>query len=95
MRLPLTTLNSSLFTYRKKLFVIEASDLYGFDINRRIYDDAVDVGFEMVSERTGAKMVFCFSKIIKDVEGEIVAFEYVPADYNLMIKGIKVHVLND
>lgn len=95
MRLPVTVLNSSLFTYTKKLFVTEASDLYGYDTDKRIWDDAADVGFEMLSDRTGKKMIFTFSKTIYDNEGEVIAWEYVPYNVELLNSGVKAHILND
>ncbi len=52
-------LPTSKFTYIKenRTFVTEASDIHGFD-PRRIYDDACDIGFYMVSDKTGKKILF-------------------------------------
>jgi hypothetical protein len=58
------------FTYgaESHSFVAEMSDLNGFG---QVYDDAADVGFTMVSSRTGREVVFVVADEQRDGEGDI------------------------
>lgn len=55
-RLQLTSVNTSLFTWNPetRTFSAEASDLPN-NLVRPMYDDACDLGFELVSQRTGKR----------------------------------------
>ncbi len=72
-----TTVESSLFNYRNGSFSAEASCLGKRNLAALIYDDAADVGFLMKSARTGKKVAFSLSKIVKDNDGDIQCWEYV------------------
>jgi len=70
-------LNTKQFTYNPatKTFVCEASDLCGFE-PRRIYDDACDIGFYLVSEKTGTKVLFCENELTYDNDGDLISFNF-------------------
>jgi len=55
----------------------------------RLYDDAMDVGFNLVSNRTGVKKLFTLYKDTVDEDGTLQMSEFRSAC------GIKVIVLND
>lgn len=59
----------------------------------QIYDDACDIGFVMVSEKTGKEEVFAFVEAKKDEEGDLQFLKYVPA--NPKLRGISVLFFND
>lgn len=64
-------ISTSLFHYEDGLFTAEASDLPRDFRLGPIYDDACDVGFTLVSARTGKTRVFAFQRTIYDPrEGE-------------------------
>ena len=50
-------ISSTRFTFKGNTFSAEASELQGFKLGR-VYDDACDEGFSIVSERTGKSAVF-------------------------------------
>jgi hypothetical protein len=93
-------INSKAFTYAKEQdsFVAEASDFGPCDDTTvpapfdRLYDDACDCGFVMVSERTGKKVVFALDETARDDEGEIKGWRFKP-----VTRGIKstVVIFND
>lgn len=91
-------LNTNQFTYnpRSQTFVCEASDLRGFK-PRRIYDDACDIGFYMVSEKTGQKLLFVENEPTYDADGDLISFNFSSHCYenpsNLM--QMKVIIFND
>jgi hypothetical protein len=65
----------------------------------RIYDDAADVGFVMVSERTGAEAIFALASEDRDAEGELVSYTLKPIPETLrlfpQLEGHEIVVLND
>lgn len=66
-----TPVSTDKFTYNasERSFFAELSDL---QINfSRVYDDAVDEGFTMVSARTGKEIVFVVEHIEFDPEGDL------------------------
>jgi hypothetical protein len=84
---------STYFAYSAgtKTFATEASDLpQGFDLNR-VYDDAIDEGFTIVSKRTGTEVVFRKDRLVKDAEGDIQAWEFS----SVTILGFKAMIFND
>lgn len=54
--------------------VCEASDMGNRHL-QRLYDDACDVGFNVKFD-TGQVVTFAMSRVVKDGEGEITAWEY-------------------
>lgn len=72
-------------------FVAEASTL-GKGYLARLYNDAADVGFVFVSERTGTEQAVYLNHTEKDSEGDVVAWRYKPVD---TAQSFTVVVLND
>jgi hypothetical protein len=65
---------SSRFSFKNCTFVAEASDL-GRDLRLgRVYDDAYDEGFTIISKQTGKGAVFALHNHEEDGEGDIVSW---------------------
>jgi hypothetical protein len=94
-------IDSTKFTFHaaKQTFFAEASDLYGHELYRQIYDDAADVGFAIRSDRTGAVMRFYVAQVHKDREGDIThwTFKIINEDArkNPAFKELSVVIFND
>jgi hypothetical protein len=88
-----TQVNTDRFTWvpDDRLFVAEASDLPDMS---RVFDDACDEGYCLVSQRTGKRVIVVVSDVKHDREGDLVYWELTPvAHYN---RGLfKVHIYND
>lgn len=85
MQLVLTELSTDRFNFNAMngVFTAEASDFNGlpfkFDhLLARVWDDACDVGFELVSARTGEKVVVTLVDEKTDNEGSILFWEFAP-----------------
>lgn len=87
---------SSRFTYDKatKSFIAEDSDFggKGHPVGR-VYDDACDEGFTIVSERTGKEVVFALHMVHKDADGDLTKWEYHSVTPGH--KGYRAVILND
>ena len=84
------------FTWSKgvagnSIAVVEASDLNRRQVSAQVWRDSCDVGFTVVSHRTGTEKLFVFSREIKDAEGEVIASVYESVDGS----DIDIHVMND
>lgn len=96
-------INSSRFEYLKdtKELFADISELSHAGVNPlgRLYADAADTGFVLVSNITGKEVEFCLVNESKDSEGEIRfwRFEPVPTEFlsNDRLKGTHVIILND
>ena len=81
-----------------RTFSQEISSLGRYDLFQRIYDDACDTGFTMVSKKTGKEVVFFLSKDIDWAgdEGKWI-FEPIPESIRKVpaAKGLKVIIFND
>ena len=55
----------------------ELSDFNPATLAGRLYADACDCGFYVVSGRTGTKMLFTEERVERDGDGETVAWHYV------------------
>ena len=84
-------ISSSRFTYSKGTFIAEASELGSFRLGR-VYDDACDEGFTVISEKTGKPAVFAFNKEIQNGD-EVGGWEFVCVTPGL--KQLKAVVFND
>ncbi len=89
MLLAPTPILSSHFTYdpETKRFIGEASTLAGNancpgPLRRlgRVYDDACDVGFTLVSAKTGTAIVCAMEREVRDSERELLYTVFVPVD---------------
>jgi hypothetical protein len=85
-----------LYLDTEKVFAAEASDL-GSDFELgRVYDDAADVGFTLVSQRTGDRLVFVLYQQHRDGEGELLYDEYRAVKGPVGFTGdLSVHIFND
>lgn len=74
----ISRIQSNHFTFdsKSRKFIAEHSDVKLFNPSTRIYDDACDVGFFMISKKTGAKVLFFENGVEKNSENEIEAFKY-------------------
>lgn len=84
------------FVQEKSTLQANASDNCAFG---QVYDDACDVGFVVVSKKSGNHAVFVHSHTERDREGEIVAWKFIPTQNTLRrlpsMTGWKAIVLND
>ena len=73
--------STQLFGWHKDSNVLSAfaSDLDHGGRSRlydRIYNDALDVGFTLVSHKTGTEVLCYLDKIERDKEGDVVAYHF-------------------
>ncbi len=91
-------LSSNQFTYHKGAFVAEVSDLGGHLPADPIYPDACDLGFQMVSEKTGRVATFYFSREHR-ADGDITHWTYLPTPESIRALGlsseVRVEIFND
>jgi len=89
-------ISSKFFDYngRTKVFAAEVSDLPFHPIGSKIYDDACDVGFRMVSERTGEKLLFSLYHVDQNQEYEVQGW-WFKAVSKTNLSELKVLVIND
>lgn len=80
-------------------FVAEASDLGRVDLQKQLYDDACDVGFALYNAFTAHTTRWAHSEDVYDNEGDLTVTYYIPTPETLrkypMLKGWKIHILND
>lgn len=74
---------------QRRWFIAEASEL---PQPGRIWDDAADIGYELISHRTGEAVLFYLHKEIRDRDGDIEAWIYRPVRTEVEAE---LHVLND
>lgn len=91
MLLKPTPLCSSKFSYKNKTFIAELSDL-GDPRLERVYDDACDYGFTVISKKTGKPAVFAFDGFDKCGE-DIAGMRFVCVTPGL--KYLKALLIND
>ena len=94
-------INSDKFEYisATETFVAEASELpETFNFTGLVWNDAVDVGFVMISQRTSDKLIFTLKDTDKDADGDTEGWNYIadPAvNNNLIASPIKLLIIND
>lgn len=98
-------LPSKLFSYNAstQMFTAEASELdhVAQDGNwmDRIYNDAADAGFTMVSDRTGERVVFVHTEVTRNDDGDIESWDFKPTSESLRkfphLKDCVLVVFND
>lgn len=96
----LPVLSTKDFTWnpKTKVFSAEASDFGQRKIAGRVFDDAMDVGFVLVSERTGTEVIFAQSGTDRDDEGELLGTYFSPIDrrgYSVPNPQYRVLIIND
>lgn len=87
-----TPICSTNFTFSKNTFIAEASRLGKSFVTGRVYDDACDEGFTIISERTGNPTVFALHNVEMN-EGDIMAWEFKCVTPGL--KNLKAVIFND
>lgn len=82
-------------------FIAEISELQHHGLNPfwRLYNDAIDQGFAMVSTRTGKIVEFALFNTCRDADNDVKCWEFKPtlraAFHNPKLQGIRVIILND
>jgi hypothetical protein len=86
-------ISSSRFSFKGNTFLAEASD-FGRNFNLgRVYDDACDEGFSIVSVKTGKVAVFALYNHEEDGEGDLVSWIFRCVTPGLT--HLKAVILND
>lgn len=86
---------SSLFSYTKasKNFTAEISIVPA--VLRQLFDDSLDIGFGIRSEKTGRVIYFTLVNAFKDDEGDYTHWEFEVYDARDDVAGLSVTVFND
>jgi hypothetical protein len=90
MKLSLIPILSSSFTWTKNCGVAEHSDLGDFNLMQRIYDDACDLGFSVISTKTSQETLFLYSNDVYSKEGELQVTIFTSS-----CGKFEIHILND
>lgn len=92
---------SDRFTWNEqnRIFVAEASD-FQRNLSGRVYDDACDAGFVMISVKTGGKILCLETSEKRDAENELLYTRFLCYDLRGRplvgrLAGAEVHLLND
>ena len=85
-------ISSTKFLFRKNTFIGEASELKDLKLGR-VYDDACDMGFTIISEKTGKGVVFAQTEDTLDAEGDLLSINFVSVTPGLT--HLKVVIFND
>ena len=102
MKLYLTEpLDIKMFTHVKetKTFVCDHSDLLRYPIFQKIYNDAMDIGFQVKNPKSNQTILVLFSKELLGPEDELVGAEFLPSDADVekfpSLKNYKFVIYND
>jgi hypothetical protein len=107
MMLSLPVRNAGQFTWTGSHGVVEASDFGRYvKLDSRVYDDACDEGFDLLSVRTGVVLLMTLEREERDADDDVVAWHYVSIGIvegewprRRLIRGrhtdVRVTVLND
>ena len=100
--MPLTVVKHSLFHKHREAdgtlaLVAEASDLKGLDLERRLWDDACDVGFAI--DGLKGQVVFYSERDEYNADRDLVATHFKPVDWyvrkNPALAKVRVVIYND
>ncbi len=87
-------ISSNFFSFKKGKFTCELSDLLSTPFTLgRVYDDACDEGFSIVSEKTGKSAVFRLIEMRRDSDGDLQSWEFVCVTPGL--KNLTATIFND
>jgi len=78
LRVLLTSSDSFTYCSASRTLVRDMSDFGKASPFCRLYDDAADAGFGIRSSRTGRVVYFRLSGEVRDPEGEIVLWRFLP-----------------
>jgi hypothetical protein len=102
MKLPLQSpVQVELFSVlnRTKSFSAELSDLRGYQIFQRLYDDACDVGFNIENRKTGNVITVVFSSTETNEDGEVICHTFVPTSDSIRrfpdLEEYQIFIFND
>lgn len=76
------------------MFTQEVSSLNGFQPGQ-LYDDACDLGFQLISSRTGEAMPFYLHETVSNDEGEVLEWVFHSASRDPRLAKLQVCVQND
>ena len=83
--------DGSLFTWKREgAGIADVSDLSSGVPWARVFKDAADVGFYVVSHKTGAKKLFTLNQVVREEESEIIAWVFLSED-----EAVRLTVFND
>jgi hypothetical protein len=85
-------ISSSKFAFENGVFSAEASELKDLKLGR-IYDDSCDMGFTIISEKTGNGVVFAQTEDTLDTEGDLISINFVSVTPGMT--NLKVVIFND
>ena len=92
-----TRISTSQFDYHKKanLFSQDASSLRGTRFLGRLYDDAADTGFVLVSHKSGRAVPFYLVDEVENSYGDVEHWEFAPAISLPLHQDCNVVIYND
>lgn len=93
-----TRISTNQFWYDKETrnFSQEASTLRNYNFLSRLYNDACDTGFVLVSHKTGREVPFYLEYTSKDIEGDIHCWKFLPAEpVPAHLRDVYVKIFND
>jgi hypothetical protein len=92
-----TIYSSRNFTYLKdsKIFVGEISELR--EVLRQLWNDSMDLGFGIRSEKSGRVVLFTLKNIKRDEDNDILQWEFEVYNPNNspILQGLTATILND
>lgn len=96
-------ISSKYFMYKHLLgfgvFTADVSDFNGFNPLSQIWNDLPNLGFVMVSEKTGAEVVFGLIEEVRDAENDITRWVFEPTfgdvSKNEKLRNVTVTIYND
>jgi hypothetical protein len=90
------TYSTDLFSFKNNTFVVEDSTLRApwNGPSGRVYNDACDVGFTLVNQKTGGEIVMAQDGTDKDREGEVLGWRFTCV-YPKKFKHLKALIIND
>lgn len=93
----LVVVPSSRFTWFKGCGTAEISDFKGYEHNffSRLFDDACDEGFRIVSDKTGDIQPFFLACTLNDEEGDVQCWVFRPINSKLYEAGVRINLFND
>lgn len=95
LNVPVHKIDRFTFVPASNMLVTEASDL-GRNYGGRLYDDACDYGFSIVSPRTNRVVLFVLAHEERDREGDVYWEDYKPADADAVaLADLTVRIYND
>jgi hypothetical protein len=87
--------SADIFKWEKGIGVAEVSDIRR-PVAGRLYDDACDIGFRLLSSKTHKIEAFYLAKEDKDGSGEdVYGWHFYPVNRELRDAGVRILLIND